>query len=991
MKGEEPTAHFSNDALPPEEQERLACILDDYLAALERGQPVTPESLLAAHPGDATRLRAYLSGLQLFHAAARPADGGLAFDLPRAGRALGDYDLLREIGRGGMGVVYDAMQRSLRRRVALKVLPVTSSQDPRHIARFKNEAQAAAQAQHPNIVPVFSVGEVDGVHYYAMQLIEGESLACYVRRGAGVPDQPAPSTLANNAQTAWGPAAQTPPPCLIASESVDASGSSLLPADARKTQKTEQHVEWVARLGVQAARGLHAAHEFGVIHRDVKPSNLLVDRDENLWITDFGLARMREADALTHTGDILGTMRYMSPEQALGRTALVDHRTDVYSLGVTLYELATFVHPAEGAGDVQLFFERTRQNYRPLRHWNRHVPTDFETIVLKAMGEFPQDRYASAAEMADDLDRFLRGEPIHASRPSAASRAAKWARRHRAAVTAAIAVACLAFVGLAVSVVKIAREKANVIAESERREAALRVTREALDEFTMLYGEQLAGIPGAEGVRRQAYEQGLSYYQKVAAQSADDPRLAADHGMALGKLGAMKAKLGDDEEALVLLQSARQKYEHLVEEEPRNFEYKRRLALSYNNLGLQLGKMGRPDEGLQLLRKAAELQAQLTLSAAENSELMSDVAATQSNLGIALGKSVGPTEAGRHLVESVQLQTEALQRSPHDPQAMRDLAAGLSNLAAQQQQQGELAAATESFHEAMVLREELLAASPSNQTYQSELAQAQNNYGYALSRSGEWAKAAEHYRDAIEFQQQLAAASPESQQHLRDLAVSYNNLGQVQMKLEMPRPAVEASFNSALQLQLKVLQLKPKDVATLSHLGGVYNNLAMLQEASGRAADAEGSFKSAIERQRQALDLAGEHQFIRQLLSKHYYNYAEHLAKQGEYASAREQAVHRRDLWPSNAALLLSAAEQLASIGQRAAIDGKLSEEAKRQASELAASAAVETLRTAIAAGLELPRLKSPALASLASRADFKSLVKEAAIPGQPAESLAGE
>lgn len=997
MKGEEPTAHFSNDALPPEEQERLACILDEYLAALERGQPVTPESLLAAHPGDATRLRAYLSGLQLFHAAARPADGGLAFDLPRAGRTLGDYDLLREIGRGGMGVVYDAMQRSLRRRVALKVLPVTSSQDPRHIARFKNEAQAAAQAQHPNIVPVFSVGEVDGVHYYAMQLIEGESLACYVRRGAGVPDQPAPSTLANNTQTAWGPITQTTQPFFIppapasADASADASGSSLLPPEARKTQKTEQHVEWVARLGVQAARGLHAAHEFGVIHRDVKPSNLLVDRNEKLWITDFGLARMREADALTHTGDILGTMRYMSPEQALGRTTLVDHRTDVYSLGVTLYELATFVHPAEGAGDVQLFFERRRQSYRPLRHWNRHVPTDFETIVLKAMGEFPQDRYASAAEMADDLDRFLRGEPIHASRPSAASRAAKWARRHRAAVTAAIAVACLAFVGLAVSVVKIAREKANVVAESERREAALDVTREVLDKFTILYGEQLAGIPGAEAVRRQAYEQGVLYYNQVAEQSADDPRLAADHGMALGKLGALKAKMGDDDEALTLLQSARRKYEQLVEEEPHNSKYKRRLALSYNNLGLQLGKMGYPDEEVQLLRKAAALQAQLTFSAEENPELLSDVAATQSNLGVALGKSVDAAEAARHLVESVRLQEAALDRSQHDPQAKRDLAAGLSNLGAQQQQQGKFDLATKSFHDAMFLREELLAAAPLNQTYQSELAQAQNNYGYALSRGGELKAAVEHYRHAIEFQQQLVAASPDSSQHRRDLAVSFNNLGQVQMELGEPHPMVESSFNSALQLQLKALELKPNDAATLSHLGGVYNNLALLQDSAGRAAEAEANFKAAIARQRQALDQADKHPFVRQLLSKHYYNYAEHLAKQGQYASAREQATNRRDLWPSDAALLLSAAEQLAAISQRAALDGKLTEEAQRQASEAAASAAVETLRTALAAGLELPRLKSPAFASLASRADFKSLAKTASVSSQPAESFAGE
>lgn len=986
MKGEAPTAQFSADALPPEEQERIACILDEYLAALERGQPVTPEALLAAHPGDATRLQAYLSGLQLFHAAAAPANGGLAVDRPRAGRTIGDYDLLREIGRGGMGVVYDALQRSLRRRVALKVLPFTSSQDPRHIARFKNEAQAAAQAQHPNIVPVFGVGEAEGVHYYAMQLIEGESLACYIRRGSQAPHQPAPSTLLNNTQTAWGPATQ---PFLIPPSSGDTGGAWKFPPEASGILKTESHVEWVARLGVQAARGLHAAHEFGVIHRDVKPSNLLVDRTGKLWITDFGLARMREAEALTHTGDILGTMRYMSPEQALGRTTLIDHRTDVYSLGVTLYELATFVHPAEGAGDVQLFFERTRQSYRPLRHWNRHVPIDFETIVLKAMGEFPQDRYATAAELADDLERFLRGEPIHACPPSLASRAAKWARRHRAAVAAAAGVACLAFVGLAVSVVMIAAEKANVVAESERREDALRVTREALDEFTMLYGEQLAGINGAEGVRRQAYERGIKYYEQVAQRSADDPLLAADYGMALGKLGTLKAKMGDDEQALKLLQDAQHKYEQLATDDPDNFDYARRLALSYNNVGLQLGKMGQSDRALELLRKAADLQTKLAFTDGETPELKSDVAVTQSNLGMVLGSRGDRAGAAKHFSEAIELQLEALRRSPEDPSAMRDLAAGLSNLGAQQQQRGNLAAAADSFRKAMALRERLLATAPLNQSYQAEMARALNNYGYTLSLEKDWKTAEKHYLDAIDFQKQLVAASPRSLQHLRDLAVSYNNLGRVQTQLPDGRLAAERSFNEALERQLKVLESEPNDVATLSHLGGVYNNLAMLQETDGRPAAAEASFKLAIERQRQALDRAGEHQFIRQLLSKHYYNFAENLANQGRYAEARHAAVERRNLWPNDAALLLSAAEQLAAVSQRARSGAK--QETAQQEAEAAAIAAVESLRSAIAAGLEAPRLNSPALAPLASRNDFESLRQTAAVADQASENFAGE
>jgi tetratricopeptide (TPR) repeat protein len=199
--------------------------------------------------------------------------------------------------------------------------------------------------------------------------------------------------------------------------------------------------------------------------------------------------------------------------------------------------------------------------------------------------------------------------------------------------------------------------------------------------------------------------------------------------------------------------------------------------------------------------------------------------------------------------------------------------------------------------------------------------------------------------------------------------------------------AAEISFNRALDRQLQVLQVEPNDVATLSHMGGVYNNLAMLQGEMDRVADAEASFELAIERQRQALNLAGNHQFIRQLLSKHYYNYAERLANDARYADALQAAMERRDLWPHDPALLHSAAEQLASIGQRAQAGG-LKAKADSLQAEAAAKGAVETLRLAIAAGLEPARLSSPAFAALASRPDFTSLRHSASIGKQPTGNL---
>ncbi len=365
--------------MPGPDQERLARILDDYLVAIERGLPVNPEELLEKYPDDAAQLRGYLSGLQLFHAAAGVspdhvkrllAEGGL----PQSMQTIADYRLVREIGRGGMGVVFEAWQLSLRRRVALKILPFTVANDAKQISRFKNEAQAAAQVQHPNIVPVYAIGEDNGVHYYVMQLVDGQSLTSLLDglRSIGPVSHGTTSPNGPDLTLAWSGGRITPRSESEFRSSVTRieDATSFVPMRAGDTA---DHVRVVARLALQAAEALHAAHEYGVIHRDVKPSNLLLDDQGKLWVTDFGLARCREHQGLTQTGDVLGTMRYMSPEQALGRTALIDQRTDIYSLGITMYELATLHHPADEMSDIQLYFDRNRQAPKPLRHWNRNI------------------------------------------------------------------------------------------------------------------------------------------------------------------------------------------------------------------------------------------------------------------------------------------------------------------------------------------------------------------------------------------------------------------------------------------------------------------------------------------------------------------------------------------------------------------------------------------------------------------------------------------
>ena len=440
----------------PEDDLRLTRAMNEYLEALEAGQHPDRDALLARHPEFAEELAASLDGIDFIHNVApqireRSIDGDGPTSRIRARVNLGDYQIVREIGRGGMGVVYEATQLSLGRPVALKVLPFAAVMDHKQLQRFKNEAQAAALLHHQHIVPVYAVGSERGVHYYAMQYIEGRTLAeviAQLRRISGKdvaarePAKCPPSELVEQPTSdhfAPEKASSLPQPSvsLVRDRSSD-SNSSVSAADTSPvgaistdgSTKSAAFFRTVANLGIQAAEALEHAHDQGVIHRDIKPSNLLLDAQGKVWITDFGLARVETDAGLTMSGDLLGTVRYMSPEQSLAKRIVVDQRTDIYSLGVTLYELLTLQPVFSGRDRQELLRQIAFEDPRPPRRINKSVPAELETIVLKSMSKNPAERYATAQDLADDLERFLQDKPIKAKRPSLVQRAAKWSRRH---------------------------------------------------------------------------------------------------------------------------------------------------------------------------------------------------------------------------------------------------------------------------------------------------------------------------------------------------------------------------------------------------------------------------------------------------------------------------------------------------------------------------------------------------------------------------------
>ena len=452
-------------------EEVLFDLIEEITNKLQAGEPVDLEVYAREHPDYAERLLKVLPSLELFADLGHSEEYTLSASHPVSDAGplqgtLGDYQIIREVGRGGMGMVYEATHRSLGRRAALKVVPFAVMLDQRQIQRFKNEAQAVAQLDHPHIVDVFRVGCDGGVHLYAMRFIDGRTLSemivalrhssprdSVVADAVETPRNQDNSTSrlpAGSEQTANDGRALERPFETISEDTLLLTSFSM-----KASTKSRAYFRSVADLVRQVAEALEHAHQQGVIHRDIKPSNLILEANGKLWVTDFGLAHIENAAALTMTGDVVGTLRYMSPEQVKG--VPVDHRTDVYSLGATLYELLT-LQPAFPAHDRQALSRKIAFEDPTIpRHLDRAIPADLETIVLKLLEKNLAERYETPQNFAEDLLCFIQDRPIVARRPTLLDRVVKWSRRHRPIVAAVTAVLLISIIGLTVSTVFMAR------------------------------------------------------------------------------------------------------------------------------------------------------------------------------------------------------------------------------------------------------------------------------------------------------------------------------------------------------------------------------------------------------------------------------------------------------------------------------------------------------------------------------------------------------
>jgi tetratricopeptide (TPR) repeat protein/tRNA A-37 threonylcarbamoyl transferase component Bud32 len=574
----------------------VADLMDEFTERLNRGEQPEIEEYVHRCPQMATMLRQVFGTLQLIHGPEteiRQGEGISGVSARYTGE-LGDFRILREIGRGGMGVVYEAEQLSLGRRVALKVLPFAPMLDPRRLLRFQNEVRAAAALKHANIVQVYSVGCERGVHYYAMEYVEGKTLSEVIHEMQQAPETVPPAGSDEALATAGERAADKSPPAAEAGAAKETATTEThrIPHAEISTQTIPSSGEFftvVAHWGIQAAEALEHAHQLGIVHRDIKPSNLMVDAQRHLWVTDFGLAMTANETDLTMSGDVVGTLRYMSPEQVRAKHGLLDHRTDVYSLGITLYELLT-LRPAYTGEDRQDLMRRIGdEDPPPPRQLTKRIPHDLETILLKAITKEPQGRYSSAQEMADDLRRFLANEPIHARRPSIWERASLWSRRHRTLIRLSAVFLVVITVLLAVGTVMIARGYRIQSAERARAETNLRVAMEAVDQIYLSYLDKnrgrfsgkertLGGPITPEG--KQLLTKAMTFYEKFAAANRDELLQRSECSKAYARISLIQARLGMYDQGERTAEKAIAMAAQLNVESP---EAKKRLAEAYRN------------------------------------------------------------------------------------------------------------------------------------------------------------------------------------------------------------------------------------------------------------------------------------------------------------------------------------------------------------------------------------------------------------------------
>ena len=833
---------------------------------------------------------------------------------------IGDYRIVREIGRGGMGVVYEAEQQSLKRRVAVKVLSANLSDSPTQLKRFRREAKSAGSLHHTNIVPVFGVGRHKRVHYYVMQFIEGVGLDAVLAEldllcpngrhsedadptasSNGVASRTSAATNAaialregdftryrntgnssggwsssrdRTAATATSRASRSEEPTVAATADVRTDAGGEIAPSRKHAQKKLGHRYWrsVAHIGMQLANALHYAHRHGILHRDIKPSNLLLDPEGVVWITDFGLAKHEDSDGLTKTGDIVGTLRYMAPEQFHGRT---DARSDIHSLGLTLYEMLTLRPAFEQSKHGEVIRQKTTADSPSPRKVNPAIPRDLEIVVAKAGASDPGNRYQTAGELADDLQRFLEDRPILARRATPIERLWRWSRRNPVIAALGsltlillVAVAVVSAIGnyqtnLALDEAKDEHtraeenwKKAETSANEANQQRALAEAnfRKAVEAFEDIINKIASrGIPDSLGEDRDGVQDVfaqtaitaadaellqtlLEFFDDFAERNRAD--LTAQAATAHQRIGDIRHRLGRFDQAETAYRKALDIHKSLSDAEPQNVEHVLAQAEIINELGIVAGKRGDIREAIDT-HLGAMLLLETACETSDATALKAELARTYNLLGcVQLPTGLLKLREMRQSRGGAPFRRGGPSASGRPPNKMMP---GLSETA-------------DYLPQALNLLIELSEQYPTNAEYRLELAECYRSHVQLALTDGDFDQANECLQHAIDILDRLVVDFPDMFRYKYELANT----------LLLADPTSEASparYRERIKQAVAICEQLTAAYPNVPHyqalLADSLSELAAIERGAGQLDAAEQDYERAIACQRSLLEQFG--------------------------------------------------------------------------------------------------------------------------------------
>lgn len=800
---------------------------------------------------------------------------------------LGDYRIIREVGRGGMGVVYEAEQESLGRRVALKVMLPRARIDPRHLVRFERESRAAARLHHTNIVPVYGVGHQDGLRYFVMQFIDGHGLDQVLvdlrrLRDGEVSDLEDAAPLSHTAQQLLSRSAarDSSTSTRLVSASLSSSDSGRVGSGSGVASHSDSGVHYfrtVAGLGIQAAEALDYANSQGVLHRDVKPSNLLLDASGTLWVTDFGLAKEADADDLTLTGDVVGTLRFMAPERFQNECTA---RSDIYGLGLTLYELLT-MQPAFQEADRATLIARVMNESPPRpRKLVREIPRDLETIVLKAISREPSRRYASAGELSADLRRFLEDRPIHARRITRPERLWRWCRRNPA--IAALTLATVALVAIAGTVgaigyrntldaLNVANEarqaEAHALTEANRRaaeaesssalaEAALAEAASAVEEyFTTVSESRLLDEPGLQPLRRELLSSALAYYERLIKLHDGKPELRFELATAHIRAGQVHSLLGDVVEATSQHTAGLELLSQLRDEERENTRSTTWLVRAHRGLAHLFRQDDRRSEAIDHLDRAIAILED-DASRSEEDDASIELALTVAQRGAIYTEQNELTQGVRDCAEAVEILMQVAKPSIRLDAAFAEAFMRLGDAHANP----DLGLFNNSFgpyEQAIRYHRKVLDARPRDLLHRDQLADALRSLSRAKFAHRDVPGAIVLLEEALEVSRQLHHENPNVATYHRNLIATHERLAIVYGRVEELFKAAD-QFRKAISLQQDLVKWHPEVKSNQRRLGQLYLSLLSQEQLAGLKDEAEATLARAIESAEQLVSDGGE-------------------------------------------------------------------------------------------------------------------------------------